>query len=689
MGAGLMSLAGIGAAAESVSHDSAQMADMVVVATRDKQELADVPARVTVITAEEIERMPGLKIDRIIERVSGVNTTRTSISDMRPVVGMRGLGAFEQGRVLVLVDGVPVNKTDNGDVNWNRLETASVERIEIMMGGVINIITRGPAPTPSGRVTAEMGTHDTYGGRLSLSGWLTDEPYGPYMTLSGHYRETDGHEAMSPYSRSLLSRPAEDVVSLWLDEWSVSPTFGYQFDDLTRLELSYSHYFDKRSEGRRGDDEPDGEHRHFTTDAARIHLQSGWDEVRWHADLYYQLEQYYKYYDRPAPRVNTDVDSDRQDFGAILHASAPLFVETNRLAGGVEIRRGIVDAADIDDAGGGFIENSGKMTLYGIYLQDTLDAMDNRLHLSFGLRADFARYTDGDMETDPNNLFAGYINSTGISDENWSALSPSAGVRYDFTDRFSAYASYARGFRAPELDDLCRTGWQYVGPKIANPDLDRETIDTFELGFDWQATERLTLNASAFYSIGHDFLYYVDTGIPVAGGGYWATQNYQIKQNVGNVHIYGAELDLRYNLNRHVDLYANYAYADSEIMDYEKPDFPGAVNLEGRMLRDAPRHIVNAGADILTPLVNLNVNARWKDAYYTDDINSDAYETDSFVMLDIRLWQDIGERVRVALDITNVLDEEHTDTPSGRINGKRLASSNPGRLFIASVTLSF
>jgi iron complex outermembrane receptor protein len=47
---------------------------------------------------------------------------------------MRGLSGNEQARVLVMIDGVPVNKSDGGSVNWNLLDPAMVERIEVVKG---------------------------------------------------------------------------------------------------------------------------------------------------------------------------------------------------------------------------------------------------------------------------------------------------------------------------------------------------------------------------------------------------------------------------------------------------------------------------------------------------------------------------------------------------------------------------
>ena len=136
------------------SPETYTLSQIVVTASRMEEELEKVPARVEVITREQIEHMPGLKIDQLLRHVSGVNSSRTSMSQMRPVIGLRGLGSFEQGRTLVLMDGVPINKTDSGGVNWHCLNPDDIERIEIVkgpaariygpnaVGGVINIITR-------------------------------------------------------------------------------------------------------------------------------------------------------------------------------------------------------------------------------------------------------------------------------------------------------------------------------------------------------------------------------------------------------------------------------------------------------------------------------------------------------------------------------------------------------------------
>ncbi|MEA2084904.1 MAG: TonB-dependent receptor, partial [Thermodesulfobacteriota bacterium] len=611
------------------------------------------------------------------------------------------LGSFEQGRTLVLMDGVPINKTDSGGVNWHCLNPDDIERIEIFkgpgssvyggnaMGGVINLITGKPVDTFSGQVTAEAATHDTYGGRAFVSG-RTGEEKGFYYRVSGLYRDSDGFESASDDYRASKEGGGYEIIPLKLEEWSISPKIGYDFNELNSLELEYSYYYDDRGEGVKGDDREDGEHRHFTNSRVGLGYKGGNGDNRWKADFFYQLEEYYTLYDRIG-RADTDVDSDREDYGLLLHFSTPFLAEWNTLGIGADLKQGGVDAQDIDDDGIGFLKNEGIMRFYSLYLQNEMKLADERLRLSLGVRYDYVDYKDGKMEANPGHLFYDYIRDNPIRDENWDAVSPRISGRYFFTDVFSAYTSYGRGFRAPELDDMCRTGWQYVGPKIANPNLESETIDTFEVGSDWQALNNLKLAASAFYSIGKDFLYYVDTGIPIAGGGYWATRNYQIKQNVGEVEIYGLELDLRYNFTKDVSFYANYTYSETEITDYDKPDFAGAVDLESLELRNSPKNIVNVGAQCLNRWVNANVNVLWKDEQYMDDANTENETADNYTLVDLKFWRDIGKHFTASLAIENVFDEEHTETTHGRdpASGLSMQSYNPGRVFIGMLTYRF
>ena len=127
-----------------------QVAPVVVTASREAQLTEEAPVSVSVATAEDLERRATIGIDEAIARVPGVE-----IQDGQ--IGIRGSSGYAKGlgsRVLLLVDGVPVNEADRDGIDWDLLPVTEVERVEVVkgtasamygssaLGGVVNVITR-------------------------------------------------------------------------------------------------------------------------------------------------------------------------------------------------------------------------------------------------------------------------------------------------------------------------------------------------------------------------------------------------------------------------------------------------------------------------------------------------------------------------------------------------------------------
>ncbi|MGL5689277.1 MAG: TonB-dependent receptor plug domain-containing protein, partial [Bacteroidales bacterium] len=109
--------------------------EVVVTGTRSEKLLREIPARIDIVSPKILKQAPAQSIDDILAMFSGVNTTRASgVSTMHTNVSIRGLAGDEQGRTLVLYDGVPINSSDGGSVNWNSIHIDNVERIEIFKG---------------------------------------------------------------------------------------------------------------------------------------------------------------------------------------------------------------------------------------------------------------------------------------------------------------------------------------------------------------------------------------------------------------------------------------------------------------------------------------------------------------------------------------------------------------------------
>jgi outer membrane cobalamin receptor len=179
------SLTPAASASEAPSGDVPTLSPVVVSATRTERSLADLPVSATGITREDILNSPGRSIEESLRAIAGVQLPLDNsdvIFPLNPSIAIRGVGVGDTAtRVLVLVDGVPINGGFFGNVFWNRVPKEMVERVEIVrgassslygsyaMGGVVNIVTRVPTER-SGSLDASYGEQNSVGSNL----WASD-----------------------------------------------------------------------------------------------------------------------------------------------------------------------------------------------------------------------------------------------------------------------------------------------------------------------------------------------------------------------------------------------------------------------------------------------------------------------------------------------------------------------------------
>ena len=155
------------------------MDELVITATRTDSRLMNTPVRVNMITPGQINQLPLQNIDDALRFTPGLNVGRPfGIFSSKSTISMRGMSGKEQARVLVLLDGIPINKSDGGTVDWNLVDVSSIDRIEVTkgpgsaiyggnaMGGIINMITKKTEDNFFLNASLEYGTYQTVGGRL-------------------------------------------------------------------------------------------------------------------------------------------------------------------------------------------------------------------------------------------------------------------------------------------------------------------------------------------------------------------------------------------------------------------------------------------------------------------------------------------------------------------------------------------
>ena len=103
--------------------DSTVMDEVVVTATRQEAQLQHMTSSVTVIGPQELADSPSLAIDDVLRSVAGLDFWGSDIAygGFRSI-NMRGTGGGnDQGRTLILVDGLPINDTWDGNVAWSQV----------------------------------------------------------------------------------------------------------------------------------------------------------------------------------------------------------------------------------------------------------------------------------------------------------------------------------------------------------------------------------------------------------------------------------------------------------------------------------------------------------------------------------------------------------------------------------------
>ena len=664
---------------------STDLPEFFVTATRTQHKTEDIPVRLASIGSSEINVMPSITADAMLELVPGMNIDRSNgIFSKNASITMRGLNGTP--RTLVLLDGIPLNKADGGGLNWNRIIPEFINRIEVSkgptssvygsnaMGGVINIITERPSATIQGQVKAFYGSDNTFGGLFSVGGKPGKTDKGFYYTLNGFYRQGDGYVMVPDDSRDSM-----DVKNA-MKEGLVAAKIGYQYGNRSYTEIEYSYFSDKRYDGFEVY-EPGGGYNEYPTHAIRVTSNNNFSKAELLVSAYYQNEFYHRLTESMAAKKGNKytmykTDSRRIDQGIwsnlTLHGKKRM---TYTL--GLDIRSGSVDASDTYLTATDVLQNKGKMDFFALFGEYEWHIIQDKLILLAGLRYDVARFHNGSFVIEEPTTLTSFMADypTEFSDATWQALSPKLGMKYIFSKNISGYLSYSRGFRPAMLDDMCKNGNVTKGFKLANPQLKPETIDNYEAGADWNPAPFLSFQPSVYLSYGHDFQYFVSTGDSINTGG---DKDKPIlrRENVSGVRIIGAEISGRWQIIKNLRLVANYAYNDSKITSFDSP--AGNKDLTGKYIVEVPRNQAFAGIWWNNPIVQVTLTFNYKDFQWNDDENT--LQTGPSNTFDLRLGHTFAEKFTVSATMQDIFNTRYYDSKG---------NLSPGRFIMLNLAYGF
>jgi len=202
----------------ALARGSLLLSSVVVSATRTATEASEVASTVNVLTPELIETSPARESQDLLREIPAVELPRTSslVGGTAQIVSIRGV---DEGRTVVLFDGIPVSDAWGEWIDWGRVPKNMLDRVEVIeggtsslygngaMGGLISFFSRPMAPNTA-RVVLDAGSRDAKHGfvamGLPIAGALT-------ANVSGDYLEGGGYTLLDPAVRGLIDLPSEIV----------------------------------------------------------------------------------------------------------------------------------------------------------------------------------------------------------------------------------------------------------------------------------------------------------------------------------------------------------------------------------------------------------------------------------------------------------------------------------------------
>lgn len=670
--------------------------EVVITATRTDNRIIDAPGRVNMLTLKHIESIPVQTIDEVLQYTPGINYNRSfGIFSTKATVTMRGLSGKEQARVLVLLDGIPLNKSDGGTVDWNMIDISTVQKLEVIkgagsalyggnaMGGIINIMTRRPDEKLSVNASLEYGTYNTAGGRVSVgkSSKQNKQGLSYFWNTNLFVKKSDGYITQS--QTDILANPY--IVKSNLREAGAMVKSGIVWNGSHRLETLVNYYNDNRGTGEKVY-QPNGNATDHDSYGVTLNYSYKQRETAFRSSLYMLTENYKKVNEYLKDDYTWyNVLSVRRDIGWIGTASVKAW-NLHHFTSGLEMKHGSVNAYDEYYTSTDIVYNEGKILTASMFTQDEITFPGDKIKITAGLRYDIVRFFDGSFRIESPTSETQFMSRYQVPDmarQTWSALSPRISAQYKWKPYSRVYLQVSRGFRASALEDLCRSGRIKGGFKIANPALNPEYLTNFESGIDVLAFNKLNISASAFYSTGNDFQYYITNGETIDMG--FGERPIMLRSNISKVKIYGSEAELRYSFSDNLTVSTNYTFTHSVIGSYKKLTVTDTVDISGNYLTDVPAHMANIGISWRNKYINSSLSARYTGTQYINDQNSydeivGSNQYPAYLTIDLRLWKEFLSHYIASLNIQNLTNKKYYDSKYAVC---------PGRFITAEIQIKF
>ena len=658
--------------------------EIVEIATGTSKPIHLAPSVASVITAKDIKASGARTLDEALEQVAGLHVSLSPINRLKSIYSIRGIYTAENPQIKFLVNGLSYDVSINGGrPPLFRMPVADISRIEVIRGpgsaiygedavsGVINVITKSADEINGAEVGVRAGSFNSqdiwglYGSELS--GWD--------IAVSLEYSGSDGDDSRIVQSdfQTSLDDAFNDPASLPRASLAPGP-LNTNYDLLnTSIDISHDEWsiwfsgYHMRDAGLGAGGlqalDPAGsldvDHYALVLGYSEADLPQDW-ELDSHLSYRYTSEQ--SYMNLLPPGTYVPIGTSGDSIGNLCLPSCDSVPNMVLFTDGF-----------IGNPGG--TQNEFKFDVITIYN----GFQKHNLRLGAGLeKDDFSatetkNYGPGVIDGTVSPIDGTLTDVTGTEDifmqdqkrfsyhlslqDEWSFAADwelTAGVRYDHYNDFGSTVNprvalvwataynlttkflYGSAFRAPSFGEL----YYKNNPVIeGNPNLKPETIDMFELVFDYRPSFDLQ-------TILNLFAYKMEDQIEYVSG---------LAQNNNTQDGHGFEFEATWKLRENLDLLGNYAWQHSE-------------DRNGNVVPYAPRQQAFAGLRwSIQPSLMFSTQLYWIGgrARAVDDPRP---EIADYTLLDFVLrHREFAKPWEFAASLKNALDKDAREPSDGRI----------------------
>nr|MBF0221854.1 TonB-dependent receptor [Desulfobulbaceae bacterium] len=518
------------------------------------------PSVASVISKEDIEEIGATTLDEILETVPGLHVAPSNSAYMSSIWSVRGIHTSVNPQVLLLINGIPLSETITGTRPYLfHMPVAMISRVEVVRGpgsavhgadafaGTVNVITKDGIEIDGTKAGMRYGSFNTsdlwlqHGG--IYAGW---DLYGSVETqkTSGDNNRVVGRDYLDAIGASAFSNTPghldteyDLVTTHWglrKDNFSLK-LYGYWQENAgmgpgaTQV-ITYNSGNDSR--GFMGDLEY-RDKKFFSDDLdLSLRLYSVYNKSNNFFELTTPTYPAYMLGNPIAETKYTGLETTALYKGLLDHlwrvSLGWKFFDTDtdqfkNFGSGVAVQYGPL--VNIKNTPYNFMEDHGRK-LWNISVQDEWN-FARRWTLTGGVRYDY--YDDFGSTTNPRAALV------------WE-------TRYDLTTKLM----YGRAYRAPSFGEQY---FQNNAQAKGNPNLKPETIDTYELAFDYQPTTNLSTKLNLFtYTIDGLIEYVADPATP----GILQAQNYKDQEGQG------FEVEAEWQVAEGLRVSSNYAFQRSK-----------------------------------------------------------------------------------------------------------------------------